>query len=311
VHLHNIAHQLSPSVVDAAAAAGVPQVQTLHDYKLLCPVYVLMRGGRPCEECRGGHYGNVVRHRCNRGSWLRSAVNYLETSVHEARGTYHKVKLFLCPSTFQREAVMRFGWPEAQTAFVPHFVQTEGVETSPGRPLAGGFLGRLSPEKGLPTLLEALRLAAPGLPAGWEFLVAGDGEERASLERAASGLPVRFLGALSGDALDGFWRAVRFTVMPSTWYEVRPIAIHEAFARGKSVIGSDLGSIPELVREGETGRLAAAGDPADWARALLAAYADPAAMLDMGRRARAWVAAELTPARHLDTLVSAYRRAAS
>jgi glycosyltransferase involved in cell wall biosynthesis len=309
VHHHNIGHHLSPSVIDAAAAERVPQVQTLHDYKLLCPVYVLMRDGRVCEECRGGRYRKVLEHRCNRGSRARSLVNYVESAWHAARGTYRQVDRFICPSSFQREALHRFGWAGERTAFVPHFVRTRGVPVSPGEPLTGGYLGRLSPEKGLDVLIEALRLAAPGLPRGWRFLFAGDGPQRAALEEAARGLPVRFLGQVEGEALDDFWRSVRFTVMPSRWYEVRPIALHEAFARGKAAVGSNLGSIPELVIPGRTGLLAPPGDAPGWAGQLLRAFGEPDAMLDLGRQARRMAETELTPERHLELLLSVYERA--
>ncbi|HVP38327.1 MAG TPA: glycosyltransferase [Candidatus Saccharimonadales bacterium] len=309
VHHHNIAHHLSPSVVDAAAAVHVPQVQTLHDYKLLCPVYLLMRGGRVCEECRGGRYRNLLRHRCNGGSLARSAVNYVESAWHAARGTYRKMEVFLCPSTFQREALARFGWPGERTALVPHFVRTAGVEPSPGEPRTAGYLGRLSAEKGLLVLLEALRRAAPELPSGWSFLLAGDGPQRAALEAAAQGLPVRFLGSLDGPELVEFWRRVRFTVMPSRWYEVRPIALHEAFARGKPALGSDLGSIPELVQPGRTGWLAPPGDVEAWAAALVRAFSEPEEALRLGREARRMAETELTPQRHLAALLAAYARA--
>ncbi len=311
VHHHNIAHHLSPAVVDAAAAEGTPQVQTLHDYKLLCPVYVLMRDGQVCEECRGAHFEPVLKHRCNRGSLLRSAVNYVEMTFHESRGTYRQVDRFICPSSFQRETVHRFGWPESRTAFVPHYVRTAGIPVTGGRPHCGGYLGRLSHEKGLLTLMEALRMAAPRLPRDWEFLVAGDGPLRAALEKAAEGLPVRFLGQISGQGLEDFWASVRFTVMPSIWYEVRPIALHEAFARGKGAIGSDLGSIPELVREGDTGLLALPGDASSWALSLERAYGDPARMLELGRNARRFAETELTPERHLETLLGVYREVAA
>ena len=306
VHHHNIAHHLTPSVVDAVAAEGTPQVQTLHDYKLVCPVYVLMRDGKVCEECRRGSYAPLLRHRCNRGSLPRSLVNYVEMSWHAARGTYDRVQRFICPSSFQRETVVRLGWPADRIAFLPHYVDSSAVAVTPGEPGVGGFLGRLSEEKGLVTLISALRQAAPSLPGGWEFLVAGDGPQRAELEGLARGLPIRFLGQVSGPALDRFWDRVRFTVMPSTWYEVRPISLHEAFARGKAAIGSNLGSIPELIRPGETGLLARPGDAQSWEQALSRAYNDPDEMLRMGLAARDWVARELTPQRHLEGLLSIY-----
>ena len=217
----------------------------------------------------------------------------------------------LCPSSFQLEVLRRFGWPEQRLEFLPHFVRTAGVEVSPGEPATAGYLGRLSSEKGLATLIAALRRAAPSLPRGWEFLMAGDGPMRAELEALAAGLPVRFLGRVSGESMDRFWQAVRFVVMPSLWYEVRPIALHEAFARGKAAVASDLGSIPELVQDGRTGLLAAAGDEAAWAGALTRAWGDPEAMLVMGRQARRMAAEELTPEAHLEHLLRCYEGAAS
>jgi glycosyltransferase involved in cell wall biosynthesis len=309
VHHHNIAHHLSPSVVDAAHEEHVPQVQTLHDYKLLCPVYVLMRGGAVCEECRPHRYSRVVAHRCNRGSLLRSAVNFVEMELHHRKGTYSRMNLFLCPSTFQLETVKRFGWPDSKLAFVPHYVATRGVPVTPGEPLVGGYLGRLSAEKGLDVLLDALRDVADLLPRGWQFRIAGDGPKRAALEARAAGLPVKFLGHLSGEDLESFWRGVRFTVMPSTWYEVRPISIHEAFAHGKAVVASGLGSMPELVRPGDTGLTAVAGNRASWAEALRRAYGDPPAMAAMGARARRMAERELAPERHLEQLLECYGRA--
>jgi glycosyltransferase involved in cell wall biosynthesis len=308
---HNIAHHLSPSVVDAAAEEGVPQVQTLHDYKLVCPVYVLMREGRVCEECRGPRFEHVLLHRCNRGSLSRSAINFLEMSWHHRRGTYRRVDRFLCPSTFQMEVMRRFGWPQERFDFLPHFVRTAGVEESPGGPLTGGYLGRLSAEKGLVTLIEALRRAAPRLPRGWEFLIAGDGPLRAELAAQARDLPVRFLGHVSGETLEDFWRQVRFVVMPSLWYEVRPISLHEAFAHGKAAVASDLGSMPELVMHGQTGLLAAPGDADAWAAELTRAWAEPEAMRSMGRAARAMAQTRLTPEAHLAGLLQCYARAAA
>jgi glycosyltransferase involved in cell wall biosynthesis len=219
------------------------------------------------------------------------------------------VDRFVCPSSFQRDTLHRFGWPRERTEFVPHFVRTAGVPVSPGESRTGGYLGRLSREKGLDVLLEALRRASPDLPGGWRFLFAGDGPERARLEGAARGLPVRFLGQVAGEALEEFWRAVRFTVMPSLWYEVRPIALHEAFARGKAAVGSDLGSIPELVVPGRTGLLAPPGDADAWADRLRRAYREPDTMLALGLAARRVAETELTPERHLELLLSVYERA--
>lgn len=306
-HLHNIAHQLSPSILDALAERNVPIVHTLHDYKLLCPVYTFRSQGEVCERCRGHRYWNVALRRCNDGSLPLSMTNLVEASFHALRGSYDRVHVFHCPSLFVMAKMLEFGVARERLAFVPHFVDVLRYTPMPGGGRYALFAGRLAEEKGLSTLLEAHRMT-PGL----ELVLAGDGPLRASLE--ASLTPeqkgrVRFAGHLTGAAFDEAWKDAACLVLPSEWYEVRPMAIHEAYARGKAVVSTAIGTIPEIVEDGVTGRLVPAGDAGALGQALQELVSDPSRALAMGRAGRALVEREYGPERHLAAMLEVYRQA--
>ena len=276
VHLHNIAHQLSPSILEPIRDAGLPAVQSLHDYKLTCPTYLHRTpAGEICERCKGGRYVQCVIHRCNAGSVSMSLVNAVEAWWHGMRHSYDTVDVFLCPSAFQYAKCLEFGVPAERLALVPHFVYPGDYAPrfEPGSYAL--FAGRLSSEKGLATLLEALA-ATPGL----RLVLAGEGPDRAALEARAQELGLgdraRFAGYLQGADYEAAWRDAAFLVLPSQCYEVRPMVIHEAYARGKPVVATRIGSIPEIVVEEVTGLLVPPGDASALARALAEIGREPA-----------------------------------
>ncbi len=306
-HLHNIYHQLSPSVVRAFAAEQVPMVQTLHDYKLVCPAYLLMTEGAICERCRGGHYFEAVRHRCLLESRAASAVAAVEAYFHGWVRTYDAIARFLCPSRFLLEKVASFGVARDRLVHLPYFVPAaEYRVTDPPREKLAIYVGRLSREKGIATLLEAMAR----LPQGRLRLhVLGDGPLRPMLEARARQLAsgqVVFLGYRSGDALHDEIRRGDFTIVPSEWFENLPFAILESFALGRPVAGARIGGIPELVIDGETGRLFESGDADSLAEALLWMTGPEADVVAMGRRARRRIEAEHDPSAHLDRLTALY-----
>ncbi len=306
-HLHNIAHQLSPSILDALAARDVPVVQTIHDYKLLCPVYTFRSRGETCERCRGGQYWHALARRCNGGSLPLSATSMAEAYVHAWRGSYDRVHVFHCPSLFVFAKMLEFGIARERLAFVPHFVDAAAFTPVHGGGDYAFFAGRLAEEKGVRTLLAA-HAAAPGL----ELVIAGDGPLRGEMEAALTDEQrgrVRFLGHLTGDAFDAAWAGAACLVLPSTWYEVRPMAIHEAYARGKAVVSTRIGSIPEIVEDGVTGRLVPPDDVAALAGAMRELVTDRARADAMGRAGRALVEREYGPARHLAAMLDVYAQA--
>ena len=309
VHLHNIYHQLSPSVLAPIRRRGIPAVMTLHDYKLACPTYRFLDHGRPCEACLAHRFWEPLRKRCNTGSLAASAVNAAELSLHTLSGAYAPVSVFACPSRFL-EAKMRQGkvFPD-RLRWIPNFVDVGGVpravEAGNGRV---AYAGRLSDEKGVDTLVEAVA-ATPGL----EVDIAGEGLIRPDLEALATELGVadrvRFLGRLPLAAVQDLLRASSVAVCPSRWYENQPLAILEAFACGVPVVGTGLGGIPELIEPGVDGAIVPPNDP----RALGAALRDLTERPDrahaLGAAGRAKVERAFSSGLHLERLWRLYDEA--
>lgn len=319
VHLHNFAHHLSPSILDEIGRAQVPAVQTLHDFKLLCPTYRMLCHGEICERCAGGNVAHVIIHRCNRGSLAMSTVNALEAIVATRRGSYDHVGRFLCPSRFLRDKFLANGYAEERLVHLPLFLDLDRWSVagedgrrdqvvSPALPRDYAlFVGRLSPEKGIRTLLAAAA-QAPEVP----LLIAGEGPLAATIddECASSALAhVRRLGPLAGDELRAIWRAARFTLVPSEWYENFPLVVAESFALAKPVIASRLGGLAELIESGRTGLLVPPGDAGELAEAIRAMARDPEGARAMGEAARAEVETRYTPEIHLEQLLAAYAAA--
>jgi len=308
-HLHNIAHQLSPSVLGPLRRRGIPVVQTLHDYKLICPNYRLFTEGAPCERCRGGRYWNAFLHGCGRGAAAGSLLLAIESSVHRAAGDYQRgVDLFLAPSRFLLDKAVAFGVPRERLRHVPYpiAIAPEG-EWGAAAPRGDFFLyaGRLAPEKGIRTLL----LAAERLP-DVALHIAGDGELREEVAARAARLPrVTLHGHLAQDEVARLQREALAVVVPSEWYENLPLAIIEAFAAGKPAVAAAIGGIPELVRDGETGLLFPPGDAAALARVLARAAGDREALAAMGARARDAARAGHDPGDHYRVLLASYAEA--
>jgi glycosyltransferase involved in cell wall biosynthesis len=307
VHLHNIAHQLTPSIIDACREFGVPVVQTLHDYKLVCSSYLLLANGSPCERCRGGRHYQALLTRCHHGSLTKSALGFLEMAWHAGRKSYRGVDAFICPSQFMRDTCVTFGIDSSRLEYVPYFVDAARYrpEFTPGTHAL--YVGRLSHEKGVGTLLEAAERSA--LP----LRLAGEGPLRPELEARAraANLDVTFLGYLEPDPLHEAIRDAAFVVVPSEWYENLPYAVLETFALGTPVVGAEMGGIPEMVRPGETGELFRAGDAAGLAAVWRTLIDDPARVSAMGRAARTLVETTFAPRTHLDRLDALYRRLAA
>jgi glycosyltransferase involved in cell wall biosynthesis len=306
-HLHNIYHQLSPSLVTALHRLGVPMVQSLHDYKLICPGYLLMTHGEICERCKGGKYFNAVRHRCLLDSYPASIVGWVEASLHASLRTYDKVARFLCPSRFLLEKFAEFGIPREKLVHFPYFLPVDDYAPAYAESNYFIYLGRLSREKGVATLLEALRERG-----GTRLTcrIVGEGPLEADLRRRARdwNLPrVEFSGYLQGETLQRAIREAAFTVVPSEWYENLPFAVLESFALGTPVVGARIGGIPEMVVDEETGRTFTSGDAHDLAGVIDWMEAHAEESIAMGRRAREVVAAQYAPGPHAERLAALYR----
>lgn len=284
-HLHNVHHQLSPSILAPLAERGIPVVQTLHDYKWVCPAYLFHSRGEVCTRCGpGARFAPVLTRRCLHDSFARSAVAWFELTRSWRRGDARRVDAFLAPSRFLRDQVVAHGLPAERVRHEPYFLREADYRPADAPGSVFLYAGRLSREKGLPTLFAALE-RAPGV----RLEVAGTGplEEELRRDAAARTLPVTFLGHLGAADLHAAIRRARAVVVPSAWYENFPYAVLEALALGVPVIGAAIGGIPEMIEEGVTGRLVPPGDVAALARALEEFGALPVARLHaMGEAAR-------------------------
>lgn len=309
VHLHNIYHQLSPSILAAAARAGVPCVMTLHDYKLACPSYQMLDHGAVCDACVDGGLRQAALRRCKDDSLAASALLSVESSLHRAIRAYSPVQSFISPSRFLAGVMQRAKVFPERMHVVRHFVDVAGTTA---KVTAGGglvFAGRLSREKGVDTLIEAVG----GLADGATLDVAGDGPQRAELEALASAHApgrVRFHGRLDKATLHDLLRLASVACVPSRWNENQPMAVLEAFGCGLPVVTTDLGGLPELIRPGVDGVVVPADDPWGLRRALADLLADPRRCLAMGAAGRHKVATEFTPERHMASLDHVYALAA-
>lgn len=278
VHCHNIYHQLTPSIIGAAKSRGVPVVLTLHDYKPICPAYTRLRNGHQCSDCLGGDFSPVLKNRCADGSLARSALLYLESFAQHRMGNYEKVDRYVAPSRFMAESIAHRIAGERVALLYNGVKLPQARDADDGRIL---YFGRLSPEKGIETLLQAH--AATG--SRWPLIVVGTGPLHDAL---ASRFPrVHFLGHLSGDDLSREVARAAIVVVPSDWYENCPMSVLEAMAHGKPVVGSRIGGIPELVADGETGLLFEAGDVHELSVAVARLMESPEMRREMGLKARA------------------------
>lgn len=307
-HAHNIYGRLSLSVLDELKAAGVPVVMTLHDLKLLCPSYLMLNGGQVCERCKGHRYYHAFLTRCHKGSYPASLVYALESWINHGLGKYRSVSRFISPSRFLRDKCLEHGWEAERIAHIPNFIEHSPTRE---RPAPGEYLlymGRLSREKGVGTLLQAYRRLQRPIP----LMIVGEGPQREVLQREAAqaGLTVTFTGYLSGEALGDAMNGARGVVMPSEWYENAPLSLLESFAAGKPVLGACIGGIPEMITDGVDGFLFEPADAAALAGTIarFLSLPDPA-LVAMGEAARTKVAKSFGGQRHLDMLLELYRHA--
>lgn len=308
VHCHNIYHQLSPSILFPVHRAGIPCVMTLHDYKLACPNYQLLDHGSICEACVGGGTWHATARRCKDGSLTASALLSLESGVHRLARAYDKVDLFISPSHFLADVMRRAGVADDRLRVVPNYADLQQFQPAP----VGGtellFVGRLSHEKGVDVLVDAVGM----MPEGTRLSIAGDGPQRAALaqraDRVAPGR-VTFHGRVDGGRVRELLASAAVSVVPSRWHENQPMTILESFAMSVPVVVTNLGGMPELVRDGAEGLVVPPDDATALAGALSRLLEDPEKRRLMGEQARARVVAEFGIDRHLARIDEVYAEA--
>ena len=307
VHFHNTFPLLSPAVYSACKQAGAAVVQTLHNYRLVCPNGLLFRDGAPCEDCVGRTppLPGMV-HGCYGGSRAQTGVIAAMLTAHRLRGTWRQdVDAYVALTEFSRQKLIEGGLPAAKVAVKPNF-----LDPAPERGLAGGefflFAGRLSPEKGVKTLLEAWASQCPPAP----LRIAGGGQLLGDVQDAANVNPmVEHLGPLDRPALLKQMRQARMLIFPSQVYENFPVTLVEAFACGLPVIASRVGAMAEIVDDGRTGLHFNPGDPDDLRAKVRWAWEHPDEIDRMAAEARREYEAKYTGEENYQQLMAIYDRA--
>jgi len=307
IHAFAIYVRLTPSILHAARAAGVPVVLSCNDYKHLCPNYKLFHHGRICEECKGGRYYRALVNRCCHDSTVISAASMIEAYVHNWLNIWRdNVACFLFASRFMAEKTEAF-WGKGVVSidFLPNPFDAEKhhVPAHVGQYIL--YFGRLIQEKGVDVLLHAARLA-PEVP----VVVVGDGPDRKKLETLAHAQPnVRLMGPAWGEHLLRWLHDARAVVVPSLWHENFPYVILQAFAASKPVIGSARGGIPELIGAGPHGWIYEADDAAALAASMRLVMSLPdSEIAAMGAAAREYVRQEFADAAIYRKLSSIYAK---
>lgn len=256
VHLHNVHSYLSPVVGQIASRSGVKVVWTLHDYKLLCPAYTCLHKSRPCMECITDRR-KVIDNHCMKGSTAASVVAYIEALRWNRKKLEAMTSHFICPSNFMASMMINGGFSNGRLTVIPNFIPEETASGFERRIASAGFTrerepyicyaGRLSPEKGLRTLLAA----AAELP--YEFRIAGTGPlEKELRQQYAHCTNIRFMGHLDAEQISELLGNARLSVIASEWFENNPLCVIESLCGGTPVVGSRIGGIPELI-DGECG----------------------------------------------------------
>jgi glycosyltransferase involved in cell wall biosynthesis len=286
VHFHNTFPLISPSAYYACRDLGIPVVQTLDNQRLMCPGASFYRDEKLCLDCLGRTLPwPAILHACYHNSHLDTAVVASMLTLHRVIRTWKTViDVFLCSTNFYRDLFVKAGLPANKIVVMPHFVrdQTSANLASRSHDYAL-FVGRLDPEKGLKTLLEAWRYV------DFPLKIRGNGRLEAELRELIKHHDidkVEFIGRLQEQELSDLIRNARFLVIPSEgYYETFGMVIIEAYARGVPVVASNIGVIPEIVSDKQTGLLFEAGDSRDLANKATWMWDHPQEAEVMGRNA--------------------------
>lgn len=306
-HVHNVFPLLTPTAYRALTAAGVPIVQTIHNFRLLCPNGLFLTHGQICERCKHGNTLHAVRLRCYRDSLPLSALYAATIGLHRQAGTFNHIDCFLTLTEFSKRKLLEGGLAPAEKIKVLGNFLADPLpipDETCRQPNQVLFLGRLSSEKGP----EVFVRAAADLP-DTTFLVAGDGPERARLEALAQSLPtpnVRFLGQVGSEVKWDLLRSVQATVVPSTCYENLSYTVLESWAVATPVVVSDSGSFPYVVTNGADGLTFPVNDVQGLQAAIRALLSGPPRARQMGYHGRSKVEQEYSEAAHYAKLLAVY-----
>lgn len=303
VHIHNLFPLISPSILGECRRADIPVVMTVHNYRLLCPNGLFMTDGKVCDKCSYGREYWCILCNCMNNKFV--SIGYALRNYFARRFRLFKdnVTIYICLTEFQRNRLVAEGFPSERCTVIPNMLNTEIVNTNSVSNDYVGYIGRISPEKGVTTLLAAASKFSE-IP----FKVAGSYDLMPFLLKEAPS-NFKFLGKLSGNEVKEFYRSSRFIVLCSIWFEGFPMVILEAMLMSKPVICSRIGGLPEIVEDCVTGLLFDPGNADDLAEKIYYLWEKPDLCRKMGQAGRKKVLREYSPERYYKRLMVVYEKA--
>lgn len=306
-HVHNVFPLMSPSVYYALKKHKVPIIQVLHNYRFVCPNGRLLDNRKSiCDKCTAGNLWHAVKGRCYRESFWQSFALAFCLKVHQKLGTFRKIDLFLAPSEFMKERMIRSGYPSDMVTVRVHHLNLDRFAPSASPADYAVYMGRLSPEKGVWTLVKA----CAGIPRH-SLEIIGEGPLQEDLETfiETGGLThITLHGFIDSDRRFDILRNAAFLVFPSEWYENCPYTVLESLALGVPVLGARMGGVSEIIEEGITGELFTAGDVDELREKMESLYADPERMTSMRKGARERALARYNPDKAYGDLMDIHGR---
>jgi glycosyltransferase involved in cell wall biosynthesis len=305
-HLHIYYGQLTTSILTPLKKADIPIVQTLHEYKIVCPVYTLLSDGKICQACNGHAFWQATLKRCNRGSLSRSILSTLESYVSTMLGSVNKIDHFIAVSHFQRKKLIELGLPDDKVTTVHNFIDASDYQ--PSTVLGEYFLyfGRLEQSKGIFTLIEAAS-SIKDTP----LLIVGDGTVRSEVEKLIREKElnhISLLGFKHNQELDKLIRRSICTITPSQWYETFGLTLIESFAHGRPVIASRIGGMSEIITDGIDGYLVSPGDAEQLRERMVWMAEHSTQAIEMGLAGRHKVETYFNSKIHYQNLMNVYQK---
>ncbi len=308
IHIHNIYHQISPSILTVAKKYKIPVVETLHDFKLICPNYTLYSKNELCEQCKKYRYYKCTFRKCIKNKFWQSALASKEMYFHKLIRIYeNNVNLFLAPSKFVYDKILEFGIIKPdQITILPEFIFTEYNEIQPqNQQNYILYFGRLIKEKGIKTLIKAMKNVK-----NIELHIAGSGldeQEFKNLAKKENLNNIKYLGFLDQEKIQQEINNSQFIIHPSEVYETFGLSILENYALAKPVIASNLGALPEIVKDKQTGLLFKTGDSQDLASKINDLASNRELAKKMGDNAKKLVEQKYSSEDHYQQIIKIYR----
>ena len=303
VHINNLYPLISPSILDETKRRSIPTVMTVHNYRLLCPTGLLMSHGELCHRCLDGREWWCAIRNCT-GEWPKSIGYAVRNAVARVRASFVEgIDRFIAPSQFVRSMLIQHGYPSERISVIPYLVNLACPEPLLSDGDYVGYVGRISPEKGVDTIVEAAR-HCPDVT----FRFAGHYLRMPDLPRQAP-RNCQFIGEIPAVQVSDFVSAARFTVFSSQWYETTGLSLVEAMACGKAVICSNIGCLPEFVEHGSTGFLFAPRDSGDLADKIHYLWERPELCKTMGAAAKKTICEIFSPEINFTRLLDTYHTA--